>query len=282
MSDFELGLIGHPVEHSMSPAMHNAVFEGLGLDFRYGLFDLLENELEGFIEKAKDEMIGVNVTIPHKVNVIPFVDKLSREAELIGAVNTLKFEDGRVLGFNTDGLGCVKALDEAGFPVKGKNVLILGAGGAARAISFQAVLEGANVSLSNREEEKQMVLNLASELNEKTKSEVMVVDMVDETLARELSNTDVLVHATPVGMHPHEDGILISSELIPSEVAVMDIVYNPLETRLLREAKERGCPTISGVGMLVHQGVECEKIWLGIDPPVDVMKKIVIQALNQG
>jgi len=282
MTDFELGLVGHPVEHSMSPAMHNAVFERLGLSYKYGLFDLLEEELEGFIEKAKDEMIGVNVTIPHKVNVIPFIDKLSREAELIGAVNTLKFEDGLVLGFNTDGLGCVKALDEAGFPVKGKRVLILGAGGAARAISFQAVLEGATVSLSNREEEKQMVLDLASELNGKTQSKVRVVDMVDEVLASELSNTDVLIHATPVGMHPREDGIVIPSKLIPKEVAVMDIVYNPLETRLLREAKNRGCPTISGVGMLVHQGVECGKIWLGIDPPVDVMKKVVIQALEKG
>lgn len=280
MDGFELGLVGHPVEHSMSPDMHNAVFKELGLDLRYGLFDVLGGELEGFVSKAGEDMIGLNVTIPHKVSVIPFLDELSREAELIGAVNTVKFTGGRALGFNTDGLGCVKALGEAGVEVKGSRVLVLGAGGAARAISFQCVLEGAVLSVSNRMEEKEMAVKLAAEIREKTESDCTVVDLDEEGVKQALRETDVLVHATPVGMHPNVSGVIIDPKLIPSSVAVMDIVYNPVETRLLREARQRGCKTVEGVGMLVNQGAASEKIWLGVDAPTDVMKEVVYAKLG--
>lgn len=281
MVGYELGLIGHPLEHSMSPAMHHASFERLGLAYRYGLFDLVSGELEDFISKAKGEMIGVNVTIPHKVSVIPFLDELSKEAELIGAVNTVKFEDGEARGFNTDGAGCLMALADAGVNVSGKKLLILGAGGAARAIGFQASLDGAKVLLSNRTEEKQMALDLAADISSKTGRECHVIDLEPETLAGELRSIDVLVHATPIGMHPNKDAVIIPPEIIPANVAVMDIVYNPVQTRLLREAGKRGCKTVDGVGMLVNQGAAAEKIWLGVDAPVDAMKKVVYEKLSR-
>lgn len=280
MGEYELGLIGHPLEHSMSPPMHHASFEKLGLPYRYGLFDLVDDELEGFIFKARDEMIGLNVTIPHKVSVIPFLNELSKEAELIGAVNTVKFDKGKAFGFNTDGVGCMMALAAGGVDVAGKNVLILGAGGAARAISFQATLDGAEVFLSNREEEKQMVVDLADEIARKTGNKCTVVDMDAASISAILKDVDVLIHATPVGMHPNEGAVIIPPEIIPANVAVMDIVYNPIETRLLREVKNRGCNTINGVGMLVNQGAAAEKIWLGVDPPVEVMEKIVCEKLG--
>jgi shikimate dehydrogenase len=264
----------------MSPAMHNAVFEKLGLSFRYGLFDVLKEGLGDFILKAKrGGMIGVNVTIPHKVSVIPYVDKLSREASLIGAVNTIKFDGEKVLGFNTDGVGCVKALSQAGVSVNDKKILILGAGGAARAIGFQATLEGARVFISNIEREREMAVNLASEITEKTGKNCGVVDLNENALAEHFKETDVLIHATPVGMHPNTSGVIIPPKIIPKKVVVMDIVYNPIETRLLSEAKKKGCKTVDGVGMLVNQGAASEKIWLDIDAPVEIMREVVYEQL---
>lgn len=281
MSDFQLGLIGHPVEHSMSPAMHNRVFDELSVPYRYGLFDVDSAGLGDFIDKIKEDMIGINVTIPHKVTAISFLDEISREAELIGAVNTIKFEGGRVLGYNTDGVGCVKALSEEGVDVKGKRILIIGAGGAARAIGFQATLDGASVSLSNRMEEKQMATNLAEDIMDKTGETIDVIDLEPEVLKARLLEFDVLVHATPVGMHPNVDGIIIPPEILPEDLVVMDIVYNPVETRLLAEAAGRGCTVVDGVGMLVNQGAASEYIWLGIEPPVEIMREAVYEQLEE-
>jgi shikimate dehydrogenase len=275
----KLGLIGHPVSHSMSQVMHTAVFNELGLDASYELFDVLKEDLAEFIGKAKGEFVGLNVTIPHKVDVIEYVDELSKEAELIGAVNTLKFEGDVVRGFNTDGIGCVKSLIEEGVEVKESNVLILGAGGAARAISYQCVLEGAKVSLSNREQEKQMAVDLANEINSKTGETVIVVDMDDESLINALKDVDVLINATPVGMHPNTESVVIPTSIIPDGVAVMDIVYNPVETKLIRDLSKRGLKTVSGVGMLVHQGAQALRIWLDIEPPVDLMMQEVLKKL---
>jgi len=264
----------------MSKVMHEAVFRKLGVSASYELFDVESGGLKSFIEGAREGFTGLNVTIPHKVSVIDFIDELSEVAELIGAVNTVKFEDGRAFGFNTDGIGFVESLRHEGVGVCGKNVLILGAGGAARAITFQSILEGAFVSLSNREEEKQMAVDLASEACGKTGGSVLVVDMDLESLKSHLAGVDILVNATPLGMHPRTEVSVIDAGIIPEGVVVVDIVYNPVETKLLREAGARGLKTVSGVGMLVHQGAEAERIWLGIEPPLETMYKAVLTALD--
>jgi len=276
----ELGLIGHPVEHSMSQVMHTAVFKELGLDCRYRLFDVEDEDLKDFIQDARGKFTGLNVTIPHKVSVIEYLDDLSREADLIGAVNTIRFEEDKTVGYNTDGIGCVQSLRDAGVKLEDSCVLILGAGGAARAISFQCVLEGSRVFISNREIEKQMAIDLADEIKEKTGSEASVVDMDLDSLEDALKDMDVLIHATPVGMHPNTGESIIPADIIPKDVAVMDVVYNPVQTRLLKESEEKGLKTVPGVGMLVNQGAEALRIWLDIEPPVDVMRQAVLSNLS--
>lgn len=276
----KFGLIGHPVGHSLSPALHNVSFKHLGLDYEYVLFDVEKEKLGVFFDNAKKRgMLGVNVTIPNKVEVIKYLDDLSREAELIGAVNTIKFGD-KLTGYNTDGIGCAQALAEAGVDIKGKRILILGAGGAARSIIFQCALDGAQISISNRKAEKKMAIDLSKDVTKKLKVECPVVDLNNKSVAKALEGSDVLIHATPVGMHPDTDASIIPADIIPENVAVMDIVYNPIETKLLAEAKKNGCTTINGVGMLVHQGAQSERIWLGVEPPVDKMRAAVENTLK--
>lgn len=275
------GVIGHPIKHSLSPVMHNAVFKKLGLEYTYKAFDVPENQLKKKLDELKSQgTLGLNITIPHKINVIKHLDELSREARLIGAVNTIKFGE-KMGGYNTDGLGCVCALTEAGIKLKDARVLILGAGGAARAVGFQCTLSGALLSLSNRESERYMAEELSADIKRKLGADVEVVTMNDESLSKALGEADVLIHATSVGMHPNVDASILDAKIIPEHVAVMDIVYNPIKTKLLKEAEKAGCKTIDGVGMLVHQGAESLKIWLGIDAPVDIMRKAVLEKLRQ-
>jgi shikimate dehydrogenase len=280
-----LGVIGHPIGHSLSPLMHNAVFGELNLNSVYLAFDIKPDDLGRFVEGAKAMgFFGMNVTIPHKVEIIKHISEVSKEAGLIGAVNTVKFnhETGKTKGYNTDGLGCVRALEEAGEKISGKNVFILGAGGAARAIVFQCVLEGANVSITNRTEEFFMAVNLKSEIKEKLSKDIKVVDFSNDAIGEALNNSNILIHTTPVGMFPNVDGSIIPGDIIPSHLTVMDIVYNPVETKLLKLAGAKGCKTVPGVGMFVHQGAEAEKIWFGeINPPVDLMKKVVMAEFNK-
>lgn len=274
-------LIGYPVEHSMSPVMHNTVFRKLGLDCNYIKFSVKPEDLREFVtEKVKAlEISGLNVTIPHKVKVIEYLDELSKEAETIGAVNTIKFGD-KAVGYNTDGLGCIRALEEAGETVKGKKIHVFGAGGAARAIVTQAVIEGAKVSVSNREEEKQMALDLSSDVKDKLGKDVEVVDFKEQAIKEKLKEVDIVINATPVGMHPNTDQTVIPVGWIPDSATVMDIVYNPLETKLLQECREKGCNTVDGLGMLVHQGAEALKIWLDLEEvPVQEMRQAVEKEL---
>jgi len=276
-----LGLIGHPIAHSLSPVMHNAVFEKLKLNCTYLAFDVDERYLEYVIKGANAiGIVGLNVTIPYKIRVIKYLDITSKEAKLIGAVNTIKFENKKAIGFNTDGIGCVRALKESVGKIKGKNILLLGAGGAARAIAFQSVMEGAKLSISNREIEKYMAFNISRDIKKKLGKKVDVIDFNMDEIKEKLSDTDILINATPVGMHPNVNESTIFSDMIPKNVVVMDIVYNPVETKLLRDAKKRGCRTVDGIGMLVNQGVETLKIWLNIKAPIDLMRKVVIRELS--
>ncbi len=275
----DFGVVGHPVAHSVSPAMHNAVFEEMGIAHRYGKFDVppddLGEALDGF---EADGFRGLNVTIPHKLAVREHLDDISKEAQLIGAVNTVTFDKQGRHGANTDGLGAVASLREAGLELHDRNILVLGAGGAGRAIAVQCLLAKACVAITDVDERK--AYNLAVELSDKTEGIACAVDAKPETLKPIIARTDVLVNASPVGMHPNEDASPIPLDLLHEDLAVMDVIYNPRETKLLAAARELGCAAVEGIGMLVHQGAESLRIWLGIDPPVDVMRRAALEAMD--
>ncbi|MBN2014686.1 MAG: shikimate dehydrogenase [Candidatus Altiarchaeota archaeon] len=273
------GVIGHPIKHSLSPIMHNAAFKKLGLRCSYSAFDVAPEDLEAFVERCRENNFsGFNVTVPYKEKIMEYLDSVDENSKLINAVNTVKLEGRLLVGYNTDGLGCVKALGEAGEKIKGKRVLLLGAGGAARAISFQCVLEGAELMISNRTMMKAM--DLSKEIKEKLGRRVLVVNYSEKSLKDIMPCVDVLVNTTTVGMHPKIHSSPISMEALRKEVTVMDIIYNPLETQLLRNAKKKGCKTINGVGMLVHQGAESLRIWLNTKPPTEEMRKAVMEKLG--
>jgi shikimate dehydrogenase len=269
MDDF--GLIGHPVGHSMSKVMHEAAFKCLGLPYSYGLFDVTEEKLHSFLDGAHHR--GLNVTIPLKVEALKRMDALSPEAEVVGAVNTIEFRGGKKIGHNTDATGFIRSLEDANVAVRGKNVLVLGAGGAARGIVFNLASEGARVSILNRDSGK--ARSLADETLKKVGGKIFVAAGVGD-----VRDSDIVVNATSVGMSPKTEETLVPDEFLRPDLTVVEIVYNPLETRLLRGAKARGCRTVDGVGMLVHQGAESLRIWLDIEPPINVMRSAVLENLK--
>jgi len=274
------GIIGDPIEHSMSPAMHNAAFEKTGIDYLYLPFRVKKEELGGAIEGMKALNIrGLNVTIPHKVDVIRFLDELDPLAEKIGAVNTIVNHDGFLKGYNTDAAGFLQALLERGIEPAGKNVVILGAGGAARAISFILVERGSNLLMLNRTLSKaeECAARIADFFNKEAKA----MELNRENLASALSKADILINTTSVGMSPNTDETPVSSDLLVPSLTVCDIVYNPIKTRLLKEVEETGAKTVGGVDMLVWQGALAFEKWTGLRAPVEVMRKVVTEALQK-
>ena len=272
-----VGLIGHPVEHSFSPPMHNAAFKALGMDYAYVAFDVEPEDLKSAIEGADALNIkGFNVTIPHKVNVMEYLDELDEVAELIGAVNTIDFKN--LKGYNTDGIGAIKAIEEV-TRIKGKNVVVAGAGGASRAISFYIAKYGAqSLTILNRSESKAQNLAgdvLSSDLISDVKS-----DSISEINAY-LKDADILIDTTPLGMDPHIDDEPIATAVnMQEELVVFDAVYNPNETVLLKEAIKAGAKPVYGIKMLLYQGAESFEIWTGRKAPVDEMEKVLKQTLN--
>lgn len=275
-------VIGDPIEHSISPEMHNAVFDKLGMNCTYVAFNVMSEDLGDAIKGFKAMGFGgVNVTIPHKLAVMDSIDDLSEEARIIGAVNTLEFKDNKIIGHNTDGIGALSALMEGGADPKGKRVVLLGSGGAARAIAVTIAVRGEIESLTILGVVEDELKKLVDDITKATSANVKGQMMTDETKAEAIKEADILIHATPIGMHPKVDDTLVPSDLFMSEIAVMDIVYNPQRTRLLKEAEKAGCNTIEGIGMFVGQGAEAERIWLGIDPPVDIMRRVVLESLSK-
>lgn len=273
------GIIGDPVEHSLSPGMHNAAFKELGLDNIYVPFHVKAEHLEDAIIGAQSLGVkGFNVTIPHKTEVINYLDYLDIAAGLIGAVNTIEFGNNGAVGHNTDGIGAVMAIEEV-TPVKNKKVIIVGAGGASRAIAFQLLLSGVdNLVIANRTVEK--AGELKTDLVEKLDHEVRVSGL-DENLTQELSDTDILINTTPVGMYPNVDEKpVVTAEMMHPDMVVNDIVYNPLKTGLLKETDKAGAKSISGIKMLMYQGVEAFKIWTGIEPPVEIFQRALMNELD--
>jgi shikimate dehydrogenase len=273
------GIIGDPVDHSLSPGMHNAAFDSIGLDHIYVPFHVKTEELEDAINGARAMGIrGLNVTIPHKTEVIKYLDYLDFAAGLIGAVNTIEFGENGAVGHNTDGIGAIRAIEDV-TRVKGKKIMVLGAGGAARAISFQLLLsEAKSLVISNRTIEKAQ--ELRDDLVEKLDEEVIITDLGSE-LEKEIEDTDILINTTPIGMYPHiTHKPLVTADKMHKGLIVNDIVYNPLKTGLILEAEKAGVKTISGIKMLMYQGIESFRIWTGIEPPVEVFKSALMNEMN--
>ncbi|KUK11050.1 MAG: Shikimate dehydrogenase [Clostridia bacterium 41_269] len=267
-----IGLIGHPIEHSLSPIMQNAAINHCGLDFCYLAFNVLPENLEEAVKGMLSlGFVGFNVTIPYKEAVIKYIDELDENACLIGAVNTVVIKDGKTYGYNTDGKGFLESLKKDGVLYKGKKILIIGAGGAAKAVATALAVEGAlKITIANRN------LKRAWELAEHIKkigTESFAVGLnSDEVLRFELRQADIIVNATPVGMYPNTNMIPISDmSCINPEAVVCDLIYNPIQTLFLKTAREMGCKVIDGSGMLLYQGVEAFRLFTGIKPPVEVM-----------
>ena len=272
-----VGLIGHPVEHSFSPPMHNAAFEALDMDYAYVPFDVDQGNLESAIEGASALNIkGFNVTIPHKVEVMKYLNELDEVASLIGAVNTIDFKD--LKGYNTDGIGAIKAIEEE-TSIKNKNVVIAGAGGASRAISFYIAKYGAeSLTILNRNVEK--AESLAGDVLDSGLIGEVNSDSISE-IGNCLAESDILIDTTPLGMHPHiDDEPIACAEAMHDDLVVFDAVYNPNETSLLKEAIKAGAKPVYGIKMLLYQGAESFRIWTGRDAPVDVMEDALKKTLN--
>jgi shikimate dehydrogenase len=274
------GIIGDPIEHTMSPVMHNAAFNKLGLDYVYLPFQVRKEELGKAIEGVRALNIkGLNVTIPHKVAVIQFLDELDGLVEKIGAVNTIVNDNGVLRGYNTDATGFMQALLERGFEPKGKEVVILGAGGAARAISFILAEKGANLTILNRTPGK--AIECAGMIFRIFPTEVRTLELNSENLAKVVRKADMLVNTTSVGMSPDTDETLVTSDLIRPGLVVFDAVYNPIKTRLLRGAEAAGAKTISGLDMLLWQGALAFEKWTGLKAPVELMREEILKVLEK-
>ncbi len=278
-----VGVFGWPVEHSLSPAMHNAAFNALGLPYLYIPFPVRPEDIGPAIRSLNVlGVIGVNLTIPHKESVLPFLDSVTTEAKNVGAVNTVHCVDGKLLGDNTDGRGFIKPLEELGFESAGKRVLVLGAGGAARSVVFRLATEGAHVTITNRTRERAEKLAADVIKTGINSDSIAVVDAEDNpSLYEAARNSNLIVHTTRIGMYPENDAMpSIEIDALHSDMIVYDLIYNPIKTKLLKAAEMKGCRTISGVKMLVTQGAAAFERWTGIWPPVDIMETAVVQSLN--
>ncbi len=273
-------IIGDPVEHSLSPVMHNAAFKELKLNLVYVAFTVTRSELKDAIIGARIlGFRGLNVTMPHKNAVMNYLDETDSTAKSIGAVNTILNDGGRLVGFNTDGVGAMRALKENGVSLDKKKLLLLGAGGAGKAIAFQAVQEVEELVVLNRTSEKAEML--AEVLSKKFGKKVRGGAFSSERLKEEMKDADILVNATSVGMHPDVNSSLVPKSLLRPNQCVMDIIYSPLETKLVRDAKAIGAKVVSGLEMLLYQGAVSFEIWTNQPAPVEVMKKAALKKLEE-
>ncbi len=274
-----LALLGSPVGHSGSPAMYNMSFEKCGINSVYVAFDVKEEDVPQAVEAMRlFNMRGGNVTMPDKTAAAKCMDHLSKAAEIIGACNTIVNDNGVLTGYMTDGEGFTNNLRDHGFDVSGKKMTICGGGGAATAIQVQAALEGATaVSIFNvKDKFFERTVQLAEKLQANVpECKISVFDLADQDkLAEEIADSDLFVNATIVGMKPMDDQSVVKDpSVFRSNLVVADTVYNPEETKLLREAREAGCKTINGKGMLLWQGVSAFKLFTGKDMPVEDVKK---------
>ena len=269
------GVIGNPVGHSLSPAIHNAAFRKLGLNFVYLAWqvDTIGDAIKGL--RALGNFRGASVTIPHKVAAMPFLNHVEMTAQRIGAINTIVAEQGELTGYNTDATGALRALREGGVELKGRRIVVLGSGGAARAIAFALALESGAEKLTLLGIDEPERTSLAQDIRSQAALEVEDFYLDEIALRRTLPDAHVLIHCTPVGMSPKADATCIPASLLHNDLSVMDIVYNPLETRLLKDAKRAGCRTIPGLEMFLNQAVLQFEFWTNQPAPVDMMRTVL-------
>lgn len=272
------GLFGNPVKHSLSPVMHQAAFNSLGLNAVYLAFQVEEAYLREAVGAIRALSIrGVNVTIPYKVDVISFLDEVDEEALRIGAVNTIRNLSGRLIGYNTDGIGYIRSLQEAFHPdFQEMNVTILGAGGAVRSVAYSLARQDVRrITIVNRDQEKAKNLSLFL-------SSICPVHVAGwEELEAILKETDLLINGTPVGMHPHIENTPVPKDMLHPDMIVSDLIYTPFTTRLLKEAEEQGAAIHRGLKMLLYQGVLAFEIWTGLPAPIEVMEKALYNHLRK-
>ena len=273
-----IGLIATPIRHSSSPRMHNEAFAKLGLDYAYLAFEVGNEELEDTIKGFRAMKVrGSNVSMPNKTVVHKYLDKLSDAAEMCGAVNTIVNDDGVLTGHITDGIGYMSGLKDAGIDIIGKKMTIVGAGGAATAIQVQAALDGAReISIFNK---KDGFFEKAQNTVEAIKREVpeCVVNLFDiddtEKLYEEIKTSDILTNATLIGMKPYDNETNIKdTSVFRKDLVVTDVVYNPIKTKMILDAEKAGCKVVGGKGMLLYQGVEAFKLFMGQEMPVEEVK----------
>lgn len=274
-----LCIIGYPVGHTMSPIMHNATIKELDLNYVYVAFnvnpDNLEKAVQGF--RALD-IKGINVTIPHKETIIKYLDEIDPISEKMGAINTIKNDDGYLKATNTDAAGARKSLIDAGFMIEGKNIVFIGSGGAARSIAYILSEDAKKIVLTDIVEER--AVTVAREITKNMEANVEGKLASAKVLAEEIKHADLLINATPIGMHPKEGDSPISKDLLHQELFIFDVIYNPMETQLMKEAAEIGCKTLSGLDMLINQGVIAFKWWTGKIPDSKLMKDKIIDFLG--
>ena len=271
-------LLGSPVAHSISPLMHNEAFQLLDLDYTYLCFEVNEETLPAAVDGLKACGIrGFNLTMPNKNKIVELLDELSPAARLIGAVNTVVNDDGHLTGYNTDGVGYMQAVKDAGYDITGKAITIMGAGGAATAICAQAALDGVEkIHIFARETSRfwDRTQKLAENINSTLPCKAVLHENKDTAaLAQAISESALLLNATSVGMAPNTEGTIIEdTSLYHPDLIVSDVIYNPRETRFLKEAREAGCRTFNGMYMLLYQGAEAFRLWTGKEMPVKEIK----------
>lgn len=273
-------VIGNPIAHSLSPAIHNAAFDALGLDYVY--IACRVEDVRGALAgvRALSNFRGLSVTIPHKIEAMQYVDEISDEDRSIGSINTVIHEGDRLIGLGTDGPGALKAIRDAGVEVDGLHVLMLGAGGAARAVAFTLARKTRLRELTMLDIDAAMLQRLTTDLRQGTPAVITDALMTPQSLAAAMARADLIIHCTPIGMHPREHVSLVPPELFRPGQVVFDIVYTPLETKLLSEAKACGLKIIPGVEMFVNQAVLQFEQFTGVDAPIEVMRRVVLEHLH--
>lgn len=274
------GVIGDPINHSLSPIIQNAAFEALDLNFVFLAYKVKTSGLEDAVNGARALNIrGLNVTMPHKTRIIDFLDRIDLSAQIIKSVNTVLNKENLLFGFNTDGVGALRALKENGVEPKGRKVLLLGAGGAARAIAYTLAKEADELVVLNRTVKSSH--NLAKLLEKTVGKKVAAGSLSISDIQRNLQDSDILINATSVGMKPKPQESPVPIKLLRRDLSVMDIVYNPIETRLIKDAKSIGAVVIGGIEMLIYQGAASFEIWTGKSAPIQVMKKAALSHLRK-
>lgn len=274
-----IGVIGHPIEHSMSPPMHNNAFKDLRMDYVYVAFHVLPENIGDLIQSCKTLNIGgLNVTIPHKTSVIKYLDEIDETAEKIGAVNTIQFKNGIAKGYNTDGIGAIKSIQEH-VSLKDKKVLIIGSGGASKAISFTLINEKIkSLVIANRTEDN--AIDLIENITKQSSFEDISYSSIEDA-GEIIPDVDIIINTTPIGMYPnHEVEPPIKTDNITNNHVVLDIIYNPLETMLLKQARLNGAKTINGTSMLINQGLVSFKIFTGQNATYESFEEALLDQLK--